>query len=42
MWFKRFGDKIQEMNKKLALENQYVLIGLTSRVTNTNLSFLIL
>ena len=30
----RFWDKMQEINEKLALENEYVVIGLTPRVTN--------
>lgn len=30
----KFWDKIQEMNEKLALENEYVVIGLTPRVIN--------
>lgn len=30
----KFWDKIQEINEKLALENEYVVIGLTPRVTN--------
>lgn len=30
----KFWYKIQEMNEKLALENEYVVIGLTPRVTN--------
>lgn len=32
----RFWDKIQEINEKLALENEYVVIGLTPRVMNRN------
>ena len=32
----KFYDKMQEINEKLALENKYVVIGLTPRVTNTN------
>lgn len=30
----KFWDKMQEINEKLALENEYVVIGLTPRVTN--------
>lgn len=30
----KFYDKMQEINEKLALENKYVVIGLTPRVTN--------
>ena len=30
----KFYDKMQEINEKLALENEYVVIGLTPRVTN--------
>lgn len=32
----KFWDKIQEVNEKLAIENEYVVIGLTPRVTNRN------
>ena len=32
----KFYDKMQEINEKLALENEYVVIGLTPRVTNRN------
>ncbi len=32
----RFWDKMQEINEKLALENEYVVIGLTPCVTNRN------
>lgn len=30
----KFYDKMQEINEKLALENEYVVIGLTHHVTN--------
>ena len=30
----KFCNKMQEINEKLALENGYVVIGLTPRVTN--------
>ena len=30
----KFWNKMQEINEKLALENEYVVIGLTPRVTN--------
>ena len=30
----KFWDKMQEINEKLALENEYVVIGLTPRVIN--------
>ena len=30
----KFYDKMQEINEKLAIENGYVVIGLTPRVTN--------
>ena len=30
----KFYDKMQEINEKLSLENKYVVIGLTPRVTN--------
>lgn len=30
----KFWDEMQEINEKLALENEYVVIGLTPRVTN--------
>lgn len=32
----KFWNKMQEINEKLALENEYVVIGLTPRVTNKN------
>ena len=32
----KFWDKMQEINEKLALENGYIVIGLTPRVTNRN------
>ena len=32
----RFWDKMQEINEKLALENEYVVIGLIPHVTNRN------
>lgn len=30
----KFWNKMEEINEKLALENEYVVIGLTPRVTN--------
>lgn len=32
----KFWDKIQEINEKLAIEKEYVVIGLTPRVTDRN------
>lgn len=32
----KFWNKMQEINEKLALENEYIVIGLTPRVTNRN------
>ncbi len=34
----RFWDKVQEMNEKLTLENEYVVIGLTPRNIKRNLT----